>query len=137
MKGNFISSVAESRYQRIEHGISIRIINVVVAADLALECAEPVALPSGTYLRKPLAKKNFYEQRYKNNKPRSLNKGTVARRPHSVNRLAVWAPKTLDPQRRVETVKIPTDITVTPEPYAIAGGAPSRPGPWVFFSLAK
>ena len=69
MKGNFISSVAESRYQRIEHGISIRIINVVVAADLALEGAEPVALPSGTYLRKPLAKKNFYEQRYKDNKP--------------------------------------------------------------------
>ncbi|GAB1351732.1 hypothetical protein MASR1M12_05900 [Erysipelotrichia bacterium] len=63
MKGNFIPSVAESRYQGIEHGISIRIINITVAAYLAFKSAEPVALPSGTYFRKPLAEKNFYEQR--------------------------------------------------------------------------
>ncbi len=47
----------------MEHGAGISIIDVMTAADLALESAEPVALPPGTYLRKPLTKKNFYKQR--------------------------------------------------------------------------
>lgn len=55
--------VGKSGVQGIEHGTGISIINVMAAADLALESAEPVALSSGTYLWKPLAKKDFYEQR--------------------------------------------------------------------------